>query len=166
MDSIQRHSIISSKSSFKYVVTSSPDTNSIEYYKDLLFKNEITTVIRLCREKKYDAAYLNNFGITVIDIPMDDGSVPTRKVLLNWVQIITTEITQKKAGIAVHCRSGLGRSPLFVCVGLIAFEKINPTDAINLVREKIPKALNTKQLQYICKTRIHKCHKENHCAIL
>jgi protein-tyrosine phosphatase len=165
MNTISRYSIISSKS-FKYVVTPSPDPNSIEYYKDLLFKNGITTVIRLCTEKKYDTAYLKKFGITVIDIPMDDGSVPTHEILSKWIQIITTEIKLGRTGIAVHCRSGLGRSPLFVCVGLIITEKIDPVGAVELVRKEIPKALNTKQINYICDGKIRKSHSSNHCTIM
>lgn len=165
MNVISRYSIISSKS-FKYVVTPSPDPNSIEYYKDLLFKNGITTVIRLCVEKKYDETYLKKFGITVIDIPMDDGSVPTHEILSKWIQIIATEIQLGKTGIAVHCRSGLGRSPLFACIGLIRFEKIDPVDAIELIRKEIPKALNIKQIKYICEVRIHKSYSRGRCTIM
>lgn len=155
MNNIQ---IISSKSSFKYVVTSSPDPNSIECYKDLLFKNGVTTVVRLC-EKKYDDSILNKHGITVIDIPIADGSVPNDEIVSNWIRIIMAEMEKNKSGIAVHCMSGLGRAPLFVCVGLITFGNVDPIGAVEMVREKIPRALNSKQVDYVCKIKTRKIRK-------
>ena len=145
---IERLSVIS-HNSFTYIVSSSPNHNCIEYYKDLLLYHEITTVIRLCYEIEYDDNYLIKYGITVIDLPIEDGSVPNSYMLEKWINTIKLEIKKNKKGIAVHCISGLGRSPLFTCIGLIIIEKIEPTDAISIVRKYIPTALNNKQLLYL-----------------
>lgn len=165
------HFVISS-GSFKYVVTPSPNPNSIECYKDLLFQNGVTTVVRLC-EKKYDDSVLVKRGINVIDISIPDGSVPDAETMKTWTNIISTEMKKNNAGIAVHCMSGLGRAPLFVCIGLIIFGNMNPIDALTTIRQKIPKAMNTKQVNYICtinakKIRIYKNNqqKQSQCCIM
>ena len=123
----------------------------------------MTTVVRLCDEKKYDDSVLKKHGITVIDIPIADGSVPDDEMVKNWKKIIMAEMEKKNMAIAVHCMSGLGRAPLFVCIGLISFGKIDPTDAITMVRAKIPRALNSKQVSYVCNIKIHK---SKQCCIM
>jgi protein tyrosine phosphatase type 4A len=140
--------------SFKYVVTSCPNPSSIEYYKDLILTNGITTIVRLC-EKKYDDSKLISSGINIIDIPISDGSVPDAETLYKWIKIIGNEIKLKKNGIAVHCMSGLGRAPMFACIGLIKFDKMEPLDAVIFIRTCIPYALNTKQLNYLSNIKLN-----------
>jgi protein tyrosine phosphatase type 4A len=141
--SVQQKPIIIVFGDFKYVVSPSPNPSSIYDYKDFLLSNGITTVVKLCREKLYELE-----DIKILDIPIDDGSVPNLQEIKEWINIIKKE-KNKVNGIAVHCISGLGRAPLFVCIGLIKVEKMGAIDAISLVRSKIPYALNSKQLQFI-----------------
>lgn len=142
------YTIIDPLSGFKYVVTPSPDSNSIHSYKNLLFKNNITTVLRLCDQIDYDDEYLNTFNIKVIHMPLKDGDVPNAETVEKWLNIISSATN----GIAVHCRAGLGRAPLFVCVGLIKIGKIDNIRAIEIVRKEIKGALNTKQIDFLCNT--------------
>jgi protein tyrosine phosphatase type 4A len=159
---INSHFIISSES-FKYVVTPSPNPNSVEYYKDLFSTNGVTTVVRLCEEKKYDDSILKEHGISVIDVPIPDGSVPNDEAIKNWKNIIMAEMKKNNNAIAVHCMSGLGRAPLFVCVGLITLDNIEPLDAITKVRKEIPGALNSRQLDYVSTIKITK---RRRCCIM
>lgn len=136
------------KNNFKYIVTQSPDSDSIECYKNFLVSNDIKKVIRLC-EKMYDEEYLKLFGITVVDLPLQDGDVPDNSTISVWKKHIKHEMTNS-IGIAVHCRAGLGRAPLFVCIGLISFEKLDACNAIKKTRKTIRGSLNTKQINFLC----------------
>lgn len=140
---------INSKSGFCYCVTQCPDPNNLQTYKDLLLKNNIKTLVKLCDGDIYDIAYLEHHGITVINIPIDDGTTPDKQVIKNWINIIKNEFDKNNRTIAVHCMSGLGRAPLFVCVGLILIDKIDPIIAITEVRNVIKGALNTNQINFL-----------------
>lgn len=148
MTSIKMHVIGDPSSGFKYIVTPSPDSNSIYSYKNLLFNNSVTTVLRLCEQRDYDEEYLAGSNIKVIHMPLQDGDVPDVEIVKQWLNIISNETN----GIAVHCRAGLGRAPLFVCIGLIKIGGMNDVEAINLVRKHIKGALNSKQIDFLCNT--------------
>lgn len=142
--------IIVTKSGFKFIVTQSPDPNNLQNYKDLLSTNSVKTVVKLCEGTRYDHEYLECNGIKTIDIPLADGTVPSKEVLNQWINIIKTEIKNNKdGGMAVHCVSGLGRAPLFVCIALIKIDKMEAVDAITMVRKTIKSALNTNQIKYL-----------------
>lgn len=142
--SVHQKPVIILFGNFKYVVSPSPNPSSIYDYKDFLLSNGVTTIVKLCREKMYEELK----DINILDIPIEDGSVPDIQEMKQWIDIIKKEKNNVN-GIAVHCISGLGRAPLFVCVGLIKVEKMGALDAISLVRSKIPYALNSKQLKFI-----------------
>lgn len=141
--------VIQSKSGLNYYITQSPDPNNLHNYKDLLLKNNINVLIKLCEENKYDADYLEHNGITVINIPLRDGTVPNKNVIKIWTDIVKQEIKKKNKSIAIHCMSGLGRAPLFVCVCLIIIDKMDPIEAITKVRSQIKLALNTNQIRFL-----------------
>lgn len=160
------HVISDPSSGFKYIVTPSPDSNSIYSYKNLLFDNSITTVLRLCEKYEYDDEYLTTANIQVIHMPLKDGDVPDVDVVKQWLNIINNE----KNGIAVHCRAGLGRAPLFVCIGLIKISGMDDVEAINFVRNHIKGSLNLRQIDFLCNTlkTIHfkqNKKKDNGCII-
>jgi|SaaInlStandDraft_7_1057024.scaffolds.fasta_scaffold37698_2 protein tyrosine phosphatase type 4A len=139
---------ITTETGFIFVVTQSPDSNNIEHYKNLLLNKQITTVVKLCEPNHYDQQTLTCAGIKITNIPIDDGSTPSSEELKSWINIIKSH-KHKENGIAVHCVSGLGRAPLFVCVGLIKVYKVDSIDAIQLVRKHIKNALNHTQLKYL-----------------
>lgn len=140
---------ITTTSGFRYYVTQSPDPNNLHNYKDLLVSNDVKTLVKLCDDTIYDTEYLIHNGIKVINIPLQDGTTPSKDVIKNWTNIIKKEMKVKNGSIAVHCVSGLGRAPLFVCVGLILVDKLDPIDAITMVRKTIRSALNTNQINFL-----------------
>lgn len=140
---------ITANSGFRYCVTQSPDPNNLQNYKDFFLSNGIKTLVKLCECNRYDIEYLEHNGIKVIDIPLQDGTTPSKDIIKKWIDIIKQEIKNKNNSIAVHCMSGLGRAPLFVCVGLVMIDKIDPIDAITIVRKTIRSALNTNQINFL-----------------
>jgi len=163
MDYIKMNVINAPSSNFKYIVTPSPDSDSIYAYKNFLFNNDVNTVLRLCEEKKYDDTILTASNIKVIDMPLKDGTSPNEETIKKWINILNEE----KNGIAVHCNAGLGRAPLFVCVGLIKIQNMDEYDAIDLIRNNIKGSLNNNQLNFICnKLKNMKLHeKKSNCVI-
>jgi protein tyrosine phosphatase type 4A len=167
MTSIKMHVISDPSSGFKYIVTPSPDSNSIHSYKNLLFNNSVTTVLRLCEQINYEDEYLATSNIKVIHMPLNDGDIPDVNTIKQWLSILEKETN----GIAVHCRAGLGRAPLFVCIGLIKIGGMNDIEAISLVRKHIKGALNSKQIDFLCNTlktiqfKQNRKKKDNGCVI-
>lgn len=139
---------IKTKSGFTYIVTQSPDSYNLQIYKDFLLINCVNTVVKLCEGKEYDYDFLFRNGIKLIDVPICDGTIPSENIMIEWINIIKNEMKTKK-GLAVHCVSGLGRAPLFVCIGLIKIDKMDPVDAITFVRKSIPRALNKNQINFL-----------------
>lgn len=148
MNSIKMHVISDPSSGFKYVVTPSPDSDNICSYKNLLFNNNVTTVMRLCDKCEYEDDFLAMSNINVLHMPLNDGDVPNIETVTQWIEIISKETI----GIAVHCRAGLGRAPLFVCIGLIKIGGMEDIEAISLVRKHIKGSLNSKQIDFLCNT--------------
>jgi protein tyrosine phosphatase type 4A len=148
MNSIKMHVISDPSSGFKYIVTPSPDSNSICSYKNLLFNNKVTTVMRLCDSCNYEDDFLATSNISILHMPLKDGDVPDVETVKQWLEIIRKETI----GIAVHCRAGLGRAPMFVCIGLIKIGGMEDVEAINLVRKHIKGSLNSKQINFLCNT--------------
>lgn len=130
-----------------YYVSPSPDSSNVKHYKDLLLKKGIKIVVRLC-EKKYDDDFLKHHGIVVIDMPIPDGKCPTPDYVKKWTKIITDK-KKNNESIAIHCLSGLGRSPLMICIGLIKIDKIEPSESILQMRQIIKKSLNTNQINFL-----------------
>lgn len=133
---------------FNYVIMPTPNSDDLEIYKDFILKNNINTLVKLCKEITYNPNEFKKSGINVIDLSMEDGSVPSIAETNEWIKIIKKE-KKISGGIASHCMSGLGRSPLFICVGLIKIEKIDPIDAISMIRTHVIGALNNKQLNFL-----------------
>lgn len=150
-------SVVISHDNFKYIITSSPNPNNISGYKDLLLFHGVKTVVKLCEEKEYNFEELEKHNIRVLDIPIQDGSTPDKIIMNKWIDIIKNE----KDVIAVHCFSGLGRAPLFVCIGLIKINKFEPLDAVEFIRKHITAALNVKQVQYL-----NDINTNNKCSIM
>lgn len=163
MERLEITTVVSPNSSFKYIISSSPCSDNITQYIQILCDNNIKTVLRLCDTCEYDEKLLLNYNINVINMPIRDGDTPNRDEINEWIKIVNKE----SEGIAVHCKAGLGRAPLFVCIGLIKNGGMSDLEAIKLVRKHIKNCLNTKQLIFLCEelnnVNLHK--RKNACVI-
>ncbi|XP_014297053.1 dual specificity protein phosphatase CDC14AB-like [Microplitis demolitor] len=100
-----------------------------EHYYDYFIENNVNTIIRLNKES-YDSSRFTRVGINHYDIYLPDGSVPSRKVLCQFLYI--AEITN--GPIAVHCKAGLGRTGSLICAYLIKHYKMTAKEAIAWAR--------------------------------
>lgn len=132
----------------KIAVFDSPHDDNYEFYKDFLESNNIYNIIRLCKvdytEKKF-----KKFKFT--ELNYQDGLQPSNEVLVEFENCIKNihDLNDKKINIGIHCRAGFGRSSTLAAYILIKYDKMDTLDAISLIRNKIPKAFNSVQLNYI-----------------
>ena len=90
------------------------------------FKNILThfsernvgLVVRLNSEL-YSPSYFTALGIKHLDMIFDDGTCPPLPLVKRFIKLAHETITQKKKGIAVHCKAGLGRTGCLIGAYLI-----------------------------------------------
>ncbi|XP_066589266.1 dual specificity protein phosphatase CDC14C-like [Prorops nasuta] len=103
--------------------------HSPECYIDYFVKNNIVAVVRLNR-KAYDPARFTQAGIMHYDMFLPDGSVPSRKILNQFLHVAETT----NGPIAVHCKAGLGRTGALIAAYLIKHYKMTAREAIAWIR--------------------------------
>lgn len=136
------------RKNIKIAVFDSPHDDNHEFYKDFLESNNICNIIRLCKvdysEKKFKK-------IKFTELNYQDGYQPSNEVLVEFENYIKTihDSNDKKINIGIHCRAGFGRSSTLAAYVLVKYDKMDPIDAITMIRDKIPRAFNTTQLNYV-----------------
>lgn len=82
----------------------------------------------------------------------EDGSVPSRDLIERYFNLLNDLANNAPANtgvtIGIHCVSGIGRAPLFVCMALIE-RGMDRLDAVEFIRSKRRGAINKKQLEWI-----------------
>lgn len=90
------------------------------------FKNVLThfserkvgLVVRLNSEL-YCPSYFTALGMKHLDMIFDDGTCPPLPLVKKFIKLAHETINQKKKGIAVHCKAGLGRTGCLIGAYLI-----------------------------------------------
>lgn len=130
--------------------TQPTDTNLDAYIKEMK-SHKVCDLARAC-ECHYSSERVQQSGVRVHDIPFPDGDPPPKEVIQRWMMICRDAFAKGNPldnCIAVHCVAGLGRAPVLVAIALIEFEKLEPLDAVQLIRSKRRGAINAKQLHYL-----------------
>lgn len=85
-------------------------------------------------EEEYDETEFEKTGIELEKLVFEDGTFPDQQIIDTWLRIVRSffEGHERKA-LAVHCRSGLGRSAVLVAIALIEGGMKNH-EAIDLIR--------------------------------
>ena len=129
----------------RFYISQSPSNDNIRQFISSLKQHNIKHVVRLCKST-YDFRLIENEEIKFYDMEIPDGSVPTKHIIEQWNNIVDNICDTEH--ILVHCVAGLGRSPLMVTISLIN-EKMDPFDAIKLIRKQRPGSINSKQLEFL-----------------
>lgn len=146
-----------------FLITDRPTDITISNYLNELKRNNVITVVRVC-EPTYETDELSSQGISVIDLPYDDGTPPPPQVVDEWFDLLKrTHQSNPDACVAVHCVAGLGRAPVLVAIALIELG-LKYEEAVELIRSKRRGAINTKQLTYLekYKSKSRLKHKDGH----
>lgn len=128
---------------------------NMERFKQLLIKKQVTNIVKACHYD-YNVCRAELSAVCEIhEFVFEDGGNPPSEMTSLWIKFLFDVFYNNTDNTVVltHCISGLGRSPLLVCIALIVCEGMEPLNAINFIRKHIKYALNTTQLHYIQNTK-------------
>lgn len=105
------------------------------------FKNVLThfvnrnvgLVVRLNSEL-YCPTFFTALGIEHIDMIFEDGTCPSLPVVHKFIKLAHEMINNKKRGIAVHCKAGLGRTGCLIGAYLIYRHGFTANEVIAFMR--------------------------------
>ena len=142
----------------KFLISASPSIYNIKEYINLLKLNKILHVIRVCEEKTYPKYIIEKNGFIFYEYKIKDGNSTTIEEEEIWINLFSILKEKGIKNYAIHCKSGLGRAPLFLALILLK-EGIKPYEVINFIRNNRRGALNSNQVKYILeKKKIYKCY--------
>lgn len=93
----------------------------------------IGLVVRLNSEL-YSPSYFNALGIKHLDMIFDDGTCPPLSLVRKFINLAHTTINDKRKGIAVHCKAGLGRTGCLIGAYLIYRHGFTANEIIAFMR--------------------------------
>lgn len=116
----------------KFLAMACPSSNNINNIITELKKRKINLVIRLNGEDIYDKKLFNDANIIVEDLYFEDCTVPDITIIKKFMNLINN--TNFNDLVAVHCKAGLGRTGLLICIWLIIKLNFTPSNAITYIR--------------------------------
>lgn len=132
----------------RFLITYRPSEATMDKFVEELKKHRVKDVVRVC-ESSYGTEKLTKEGISVVDLPFDDGTSPPENVIRDWFKLLKDRFRDDPSTcIAVHCVAGLGRAPVLVALALIELG-MKYEDAVALIRERRRGAINSKQLCFL-----------------
>lgn len=96
-------------------------------------ERQIGLVVRLNSEL-YSPSYFTALGIKHLDMIFDDGTCPSLNLVRKFVNLAHVMINEKKKGIAVHCKAGLGRTGCLIGAYLIYRYGFTANEVISFMR--------------------------------
>jgi len=96
-------------------------------------ERDIGLVVRLNSEL-YSPSYFTALGIKHLDMIFDDGTCPPLSLVRKFVNLAHSTINDKRKGIAVHCKAGLGRTGCLIGAYLIYRHGFTANEIIAFMR--------------------------------
>ncbi|EMC99184.1 hypothetical protein BAUCODRAFT_85374 [Baudoinia panamericana UAMH 10762] len=93
----------------------------------------IGLVVRLNSEL-YSPSYFTALGIKHLDMIFDDGTCPPLNLVRKFIALAHSMINDKRRGIAVHCKAGLGRTGCLIGAYLIYRHGFTANEVIAFMR--------------------------------
>ena len=118
---------------------------SPQYYVSILQSFNVQAVVRL-NEPKYDAADFVKGGIAVADLPFDDCTPPPPDVVATFLTLAEA----LPGALAVHCKSGLGRTGTLIALYMMKHHGFTAREAMGWLRIVRPGSVIGPQQQYLC----------------
>jgi len=129
----------------KFIAMACPTNKNILNIKDILKKYECKIIIRLNNDSDdfYDKNVFLNNNINIYDLYFDDYSIPNVEIVKKFMNIINN--TDLNEIVAIHCKAGLGRTGLLICIWLIIKLNFEPREAIAYLRIMRPGSIMGSQ---------------------
>lgn len=127
----------------KFIAMACPSQKNIYDVCNELKKRNVKLVIRLNENNNYDSKIFETQNIDVLDLYFDDYSVPSIKIIKKFMNAVNNiEYSDK---VAIHCRAGLGRTGILICIWLIIKLNFKPAEAIAYIRIMRPGSIMGNQ---------------------
>lgn len=134
---------------------------SLDADLDVIEAWNASAIITLLEKKELDALSVNQLpdcayqrGISWYHLPIADASIPSTHFERAWLDVgpRVRRLVENGSRVLVHCKGGLGRAGM-IAARLLAELGSDPSNAIELVRQARPGAIETKEQQlHVLKT--------------
>lgn len=151
----------------RFLIFDAPNDENLPLYVSEWKKFNVRTLVRAC-DPTYEIEPLRPHGITVHDMPFNDGGAPSDEIVGRWLNLLQStykEDAKEKETIGVHCVAGLGRAPVLVAIALIE-GGMNALSAVDFIREKRRGSINMKQIQWLKVYKVRSKKNGKNCIIM
>ena len=107
-----------------------PPSNRLLEVKEELLKRNVKHIIQLNDDIEYDKSIFTD-DMKHYNMSFEDCSTPSIDIVNSFVELLKNTNDEK---IAIHCKAGLGRTGLFVCIYLMITFQIDARQAIAMIR--------------------------------
>lgn len=114
----------------RIIAMAEPTNEQIPKIKQELIKRNVKHIIQLNDDIEYDTAIFTD-SMKHHNLSFEDYSTPSIDIVEKFVKLIKTTGNDI---IAIHCKAGLGRTGILVCIYLMLTFKINARQAIAFIR--------------------------------
>lgn len=129
----------------KIIAMRSPkNNNELNNMIHILKKNNIKLLIRLNNDNTYDESLLLN-NLNVSNLFFKDCKIPSINIIIKFIKLID----EYNEMIAIHCKAGLGRTGILICIWLIYKLNFKPEHAISWLRIYRPGSIHGYQGYFI-----------------
>jgi atypical dual specificity phosphatase len=119
-----------------------------EAVEDLLWlRREGVEVLISLTEVPPPRAWINEAGLMLVHVPVEDMTAPTLEQLEQVVETIR-KANAAGLGVAVHCTAGLGRTGTALAAYLVS-QGDAPQDAIATIRSQRPGSIETAEQEQV-----------------
>jgi len=127
----------------KFVAMSCPSNYNFDNIISEFKKKNIKNIIRLNDENSYDKKLFEDNGIIVHDLYFEDMTVPSINIIKKFLNIISKNLIEEI--FAIHCKAGIGRTGILICIYLILRLNFKPKYAITYLRIMRPGSIMLHQ---------------------
>jgi len=136
------HSLIA-RNGMRLLITRAPTAAELPTYPTALAAAGVTDLV-VVTELTFPTAPFVAAGITVTDLPWENGLPPPPSVVAAWMALID----RADGVVACACMAGLGRAPTLVAAALVE-RGVSVAEAVGVVRARRRGAINGVQMGWL-----------------